>query len=684
MNSKTRYPFERPGPTTIISLALAVLIAAIPASGKIHPSTYKLGKRDTGHIHAWVFFSHKPRYLARSADAFPVTERALDRRRRRGTVQQEQARQLDQPVPADFLQQVRITGATIRRVSRWMNAVSVSATPEQLESLEKLSFVSRIEPVRRMVRPPLPAVTPFDGSPTMMKSPAHQLDYGPSYNQLALMNVPALHDLGYTGKGITVLMLDTGFYKDHESILPERILAEYDFLYDDTNTQNQDARDTTKYYGTQHDHGTYTYTALGGYSPGQLIGPAYQCSYLLAKTESNAFENITEEDNYVAGLEWGEHLGADIVSSSLGYLEWYTYEDLDGLTAVTTRAVLWATRLGMLVVTAAGNERTNSNWGGYIIAPADADSIITVGAVDSVGELASFSSHGPTYDGRTKPEVVAQGVGVACASPGGPASYAYVDGTSLSTPLVAGSAALLFEAHPTWRPEDVRAALMATASQADMPDNDYGWGIIDVLAAISYVAAPTGLEAEAGDKSVFLSWQSNTVPDLSHYVVYLDTVVNFIPSINDSVKHVSKNDTSTVIRGLNNGNPYYFRLALVDSAGNKSEYSDAASATPRDYAAADGILTLTHVYPNPYTLNSGVPLSIHWRLRSTSPVIIDIYDLLGRHIAHVKSFAQLKPADYYTTWMGMDKKGRSATSGIYFVRLTTAQESQTQRIIVRH
>ncbi|MBA7673790.1 hypothetical protein ES703_81994 [subsurface metagenome] len=483
MNPKTRYSFERPGPTTIISLALAVLVSTIPASGKIHPSTYKLGKRDTGHIHAWVFFSHKPPYLARSADAFPVTERALDRRRRRGAVQQEQARQLDQLVPADFLQQVRITGATIRRVSRWLNAVSVSATPEQLESLEKLPFVSRIEPVRRLVRPPLPAATPSVGPRTIMKSNAHQLDYGPSYNQLALMNVPALHDLGYSGKDVIVLMLDTGFYKDHESILPERILAEFDFLNNDGETQNESPEDD-KY--SQDNHGTNTYTALGGYSPGHLIGPAYQCSYLLAKTESVADEYQGEEDNYVAGLEWGEALGADILSNSLGYLEWYTYEDLDGLTAVTTRAVIWATRLGIVVVTAAGNEGTNSNWGGYIIAPADADSIITVGAVDAKGELAGFSGHGPTSDGRTKPEVVAQGVGVACASPGGPASYTYVSGTSLSTPLVAGSAALLLEAHPTWRPEDVRIALMATASRAHLPDNDYGWGIPNVLAALDY------------------------------------------------------------------------------------------------------------------------------------------------------------------------------------------------------
>ncbi len=500
MKSTRCYVDRRLYRMTVISLALVIITAAVPAMGQIHPATYELGSRDNGQIHAWVFFSHKPRYLARSTDAFPVTERALDRRRRRGAVQQEQARQLDQPVPADFLQQVRITGATIRRVSRWMNAVSVSATRKQLESLAGLSFVSRIEPVRRMVRPPLPAVTPFDGSPTMMKSPAHQLDYGPSYNQLDLMNVPAVHDLGYSGKDVIVLMLDTGFYKDHESILPERILAEHDFLNNDDETQNESQEDD-RY--SQHNHGTYTYTALGGYSPGHLIGPAYQCSYLLAKTESNAFENITEEDNYVAGLEWGEALGADLVSNSLGYLDWYTYEDLDGLTAVTTRAVLWATRLGVLVVTAAGNERNNAKWGGYIIAPADADSIITVGAVDQEGNIAYLSSHGPTYDGRIKPEVVAQGVNVYCASPSGLRVYTSKSGTSLSTPLVAGSAALLLEAHPTWRPVDVRNALMATASQAHLPDNDYGWGIPDVLAAFKYKPSAPPLNTSFALKRVF-------------------------------------------------------------------------------------------------------------------------------------------------------------------------------------
>ncbi|UCH62289.1 MAG: S8 family peptidase [Fidelibacterota bacterium] len=468
---------------TVISLALVIITTAVPVAGKIHPATRELGLRDNGHIHAWVFFSHKPRGLARSAVAHRASDKALERRRLRGNVPEEQVEDLDRTVSPGFLQEVQNTGATIRQVSRWLNAVSVSATRRQLELLTQLSFVSRIEPVRRVVRPPLLAATPFDSPPTMLKSNTHLLDYGPAYNQLAQMNVPAVHEMGYSGKDIIVLMLDTGFYQDHESIQPGRILAEYDFLYGDGETQNETAAEDSS---GQHNHGTHTYTALGGYSPGQLIGPAYQCNFLLAKTESAREEFQGEEDNYVAGLEWGEALGADIVSSSLGYVNWYTYEDLNGLTAVTTRAVLWAARLGMLVVTAAGNRRQDLTWGGYIIAPADADSIIAVGAVDENGTLTSFSSHGPTADGRTKPDVVAQGVNVRCGSPMAANAYTSANGTSLSTPLVVGCAALLLEAHPDWQPEDVRNALRATASRVDRPDYDYGYGLINVLEAMNY------------------------------------------------------------------------------------------------------------------------------------------------------------------------------------------------------
>lgn len=317
----------------------------------------------------------------------------------------------------------------------------------------------------------------------MNSASTDSLDYGPSMGQLEMINVPAVHQQGYSGRDILMLVLDTGYYKEHESIDTNRIVAEYDFINADTNTQNENAVEDSL---LQHSHGTRVLSVLGGFRPGQLVGPAYECDFLLAKTEVVQYDSLFEEDHFVAALEWGEALGADIVSSSVGYLYWYSYESLDGQTAITTRAVRQAVRLGMLVVIAAGNERQNSNWGGYIIVPADADSIIAVGAVATDGSIASFSSHGPTYDGRIKPELVAQGMQVACAATWDTSAYTYTNGTSFSAPLVAGSAALLMEAHPDWGPMDVRGALLATASNANSPNNDYGWGIPDVLAALSY------------------------------------------------------------------------------------------------------------------------------------------------------------------------------------------------------
>jgi hypothetical protein len=170
------------------------------------------------------------------------------------------------------------------------------------------------------------------------------------------------------------------------------------------------------------------------------------------------------------------------MSSSLGYTDWYVWENMDGNTAVTTKAVDIATSLGMICVTAAGNE--NGYQWNHIIAPADADSVISVGAVNDTSGIAGFSSRGPSFDGRIKPEVCARGVSTACASGNG-VSYTSSSGTSLSTPLVAGAAAVLLSARPTWTPMMVREALMKTANQSNSPDNEYGYGIIDIWEAMN-------------------------------------------------------------------------------------------------------------------------------------------------------------------------------------------------------
>jgi len=275
-------------------------------------------------------------------------------------------------------------------------------------------------------------------------------------------------------------MLDTGYNLQHEALQHIVPVAQYDFIFHDDTTRNQPNQDVA----SQHNHGTQTLSVIGGMKDRRLYGTAFGAQYILAKTEDVRSETPIEEDNWVAAIEWADSLGADIASTSLGYFDWYTYEDMDGNTAVTTRAADKAVARGIVVVVAAGNWR-NKDWH-YISAPADADSVIAVGAVDINNQITSFSSAGPTYDGRIKPEVVALGSGVYAVHPNDSTAYLRVAGTSFSTPLTAGVTALLLEAHPTWTPMQVREALMMTADRADNPDNLYGWGLVNALAALNY------------------------------------------------------------------------------------------------------------------------------------------------------------------------------------------------------
>ena len=315
------------------------------------------------------------------------------------------------------------------------------------------------------------------------------MDYGLAQTQIEMMNCNLAHDIGYFGQGVRILVIDTGFDLTHEAFDSLHVIDQWDFINNDNNTANE--TDSEENDG-QHNHGTSVLSIMGAYVPGTLIGPAFGSEFLLAKTEIVAEEIQQEEDNYVAALEWGEANGADVVNSSLGYLDWYSYCDMDGNTAITTIGVDIAANLGLTCVTSAGNwgneeppEDPCESLSYYISAPADADSVIAVGAVSADSLLAYFSSRGPSYDGRIKPEVCALGVGVAAANPAGGYSVFY-NGTSASSPLVAGAAAVLLSANPQWTNMEIREALMMTASQADIPNNDYGYGIVNIWSALFY------------------------------------------------------------------------------------------------------------------------------------------------------------------------------------------------------
>jgi subtilisin family serine protease len=244
-------------------------------------------------------------------------------------------------------------------------------------------------------------------------------------------------------------------------------------------------------------HGTAVLSTIGGYAPGELVGPAFAASYILAKTENTDSETPVEEDNWAAAAEWAESLGAEVLTTSLGYLVFdsgtgYGYEDMDGATAVSTLAAQRAVELGVVVLSSAGNSGQHPDPARNTLgAPADGTYVISVGAVDEAGERVSFSSVGPTADGRIKPDLMARGQGVLVASSFTVSAYRTANGTSFACPLVAGVAALVLQAHPDYSVSEVVEVLRSTASRAATPDNVYGWGIPDAPAAIAIELTPT-------------------------------------------------------------------------------------------------------------------------------------------------------------------------------------------------
>ena len=428
-------------------------------------SRLESGKRGN-YYRLWVYFDERDQNKTIELD-----HSSIIRREKHGIYK---PTKYDYLIKSFYIDEVKKTGVEIKNKSRWLNAVSIVADEDQIFQIKQFPFVQKIEPVRQHKKKK--GIQSSDNY-----NQGRDLDYGSSLSQIEQINCKTPHIAGYYGQGVRVLYLDTGYELNHEAYDSLNLIAEYDFINNDENTANETAQEVSD---NHDDHGTLCLSVMAGYAPGNLIGPAFKSEYLLAKTEVMAEEIYQEVDNYVAAIEWGESLGADITCASLGYYDWYTYSDLDGNTAATTIAVDIASGLGVLCVNSAGNEGDDPWY--YICTPADADSIISVGAVSQDGTIAGFSSRGPTYDGRIKPEVCALGVSTFCVRSNTENIYRTASGTSFSAPLVAGAAAVVLSANNSWTNMQVREALMMTATKNDNPDNSYGYGIIDTWAAINY------------------------------------------------------------------------------------------------------------------------------------------------------------------------------------------------------
>jgi hypothetical protein len=405
----------------------------------------------------------------------------------------------------------------------------------------------------------------------------------------------------------------------------------------------------------------------------------------------------------VAGLEWADSLGAEVVSTSLGYLSFddgfsYWPQELDGRTAVTSRAAAWLVRRGIVLVTAMGNEGRRGPQS--LITPADAESVISVGAVDSRGQLAGFSSRGPNALGVIKPDVCARGEGTACATAASNNAYTAVNGTSLSTPLIGGLAALLLEAHPDWTPWQVQQALHAAGDQARAPESDRGWGVPDGAAALG------ALDPEAAELSVeAVSWVDEERPGEP---VFQDSLAS--PGESGRLRLRLSND------GENPTRPCWLALAVppegvlvgsdsvfVDALAPGSRYTvesgpevtiSAEHAVPRLVRLAvrvrtdrAGIYYRTldiavvssswQLQPHPNPLLAGQELILDVDRTAPGPVSVSLFDVTGKLVA--EPFTGFPaPSRARLRWT----PGEDLPSGVYFLRVEAGNGAEHRRIVL--
>lgn len=498
------------------------------ASSKVHPLLQRMldDRNDEYTVNAWVLFENKgidsTRAYNKAIDEVVAgySPRAVQRRHNRRT-RSDLFDYDDIPVHSPYVDAIKATGAEIRVVSRWLNGVSVRATESQIGDLDKLPFVKIIQPVHYGLREKPSEVQQIHVDPDVSgsTSSSRTLDYGLAAPQLDQINLIALHDLGYTGAGVVVGLLDSGFETYHSAFngpeKPLTVLAAWDFVNDDPDVGYEPGDPPT-----QHHHGTETLSEIGAYAPGEYIGGAFDASFILCKTEDNSDEYRQEEDYWVAGLEFIEANGGDVATSSLGYVAWYVPSDMNGLTAVTSIAVNVATANGMNVCNSAGNNGNDTDPGTlHLDTPADAFKIFACGSVTNTGIIAGTSSDGPSADGRVKPELLARGVNTWCVAPGGTTGYGTHNGTSFAVPLLASTIACLTQAHPTWTVDQMRTYLFRSGDYyiehgTFEPTYVRGYGIFDAVLAHGGDCNNNGVD-DATDISLDpgLDCNENGVPD---------------------------------------------------------------------------------------------------------------------------------------------------------------------------
>ena len=465
-----------------------------------------------------------------------LSQRALDRRMRQNIPLDSS----DLPVDPAYIQAVLDEGAVYLTHSKWFNSVSVGVLNDDIrDSILDLPFVLQSEPVGKRSESNLSNEKwlPLAETKSISESDFSENDYGFGLNQIDMLGGVSLHNQGYRGQGMVIAVLDAGFPNitgrpAFESLETSgRIIGGWDFVQQNSS------------FMEDHPHGMNVLSTMASFVPGEFIGTAPEASYLLIRTENASSESPIELDYWIAGAEFADSAGADIINSSLGYTTFdqeefdFSYEDMDGNTTRGTRGADKAASKGILVVNSAGNSGAGP-WQ-YIGAPADGDSVLAVGAVNAEGFIANFSSEGPSADGDVKPNVCAQGFQSAIVSNGG--DIVTGNGTSFAGPIIAGMAACLWQAnYDSTTNMDIFRAIEQSAHQALNPDNLYGYGIPNFAKAKLMLS---GLNPEDPDESELFPVYPNPFNDSFRGTFYSakeqDVIIRLVNNLGQEVRRIN-------------------------------------------------------------------------------------------------------------------------------------------------
>ena len=429
----------------------------------------------------WVQFTDKNNtpYSIDRPEEF-LSERSIQRRVKYGIALDEK----DIPVNPSYIKAVENAGATILNPSKWLNGVTIEANNNSvLDAIEKLPFVKKTrvlqdEPLKQLIKN---ESFIYEMKPeAIVETKVSRGYYGSAHTQIELLNGVALHNKGYRGEGVWIGICDSGYqgadvHNAFQNMRDEnRLLGTKDFVYKNGIV-----------YSDDH-HGTACLGLMAACIPNVYVGTAPKASYFLCRTENINSENIIEEYNWVSAAEYMDSLGIDMISTSLGYIGFddpgasHDYEDFDGKTCIITIGSEIASSRGILCVAAAGNEGDKDF--PYVGGPGDGKNVLTVGGVKSDGTRTAFSSIGPTYDGRIKPDVMSFAYAVTVASPNG--DFYQGNGTSFATPSLAGMLACYWQARKDVPESEIREIIKQSSNNYSSPNNEYGYGIPDFEKAL--------------------------------------------------------------------------------------------------------------------------------------------------------------------------------------------------------